>query len=195
MRVVQQKLPKIILFFVALPFMAVTMSAGSVQALSLEDTTNRVTQPVQALLNPITQAAAPRSPQAAPQATQNSNNSAAAPTPRSGQSAGNQAASTTASPVSTPPSPTAPSTPLDGTVTLETMQPITQESFSNRTNSTKLASMMIQNPTGHSIKSDFGWLQATESGWQLFGLQWYWWAVLGAASWAGVHVLRSRTQA
>lgn len=45
--------------------------------------------------------------------------------------------------------------------------------------------------SGETTLSSFSWLQATDQGWKLFGLLWYWW-VIGVASVVGVTALGQR---
>ena len=178
MRGVQQKLPKIMLFATAIIVMMLTMTAGTARALSLQETTNRITEPLQAVLQPVTQLLTPSS-QLAPQQPASQ---PASPPPQAASSR-TQPGTTDSVPAAAQPSTTqVTSQPVvaNRSVVVEMLRAIDTAPWRMYPTSANLVNVMGYNATPPSTSGDAGWLQATENGWQLLGLQWYWWLVIVA---------------
>ncbi len=169
-----------VLCFVAITAV-VTVMTKPTYAVSLKGTGIEATQQINNILNPIVRLTTPQlsSPESLPPAS--TSNNSASNTPAMSASPVSQSLNTANL---SAPSVTAQTgiQALNEPVALETIRPIDNENIliGNLRNS-KFANVILKSPVGSSSQSDFGWLQATESGWRLFGVAWYWWFVSLAA--------------
>ena len=201
MRVVRQKLPRTILSGMVLTLLMSVTLAGAVfnqsaHALSLKDTLQQVTQPVKTLVDPLTSPLT-RQQSSQLQPTPPSSSSSSTPTSAAPTQASNNQTNTGTSPSAPTANGVSEVAPLE-TAPLEQVKPINRTAPFGTNNRTNLANVFLKNSGSNTAVADFGMLKATENGWQLFGLLWYWWmgiiAAFGVASWAGLNWFRGQGQ-